>query len=153
MKKLILILFVTLAGKGFGQMTITPVLDNQDNSIHTKADQPASFPGGETEMMKFISSNVKYPETEKTNKVEGICYVQFIVEKDGTLTDVKILKGVEKGPGCDAEWPARLAGTRDQKYRACPRLSLKQSAPPARAQQPTPRRESSRCARDSWWCG
>lgn len=69
----------------------------------TIVEQMPTFPGGEAEMMKFIQKNVQYPQVEKEAGISGTCYVTFVVEKDGSITDVKILRGVSGGPGCDKE--------------------------------------------------
>jgi periplasmic protein TonB len=66
-------------------------------------EQMPTFPGGEGEMMKYIQKNVQYPQVEKEAGISGTCYVTFVVEKDGSITDVKILRGVSGGPGCDRE--------------------------------------------------
>jgi protein TonB len=69
----------------------------------TIVEQMPTFPGGEAEMMKYIQKNVQYPQVEKEAGVSGTCYVTFVVEKDGNITDVKVLRGVNGGPGCDRE--------------------------------------------------
>ncbi len=58
-------------------------------------DQP-SFPGGEDEMRKFISRNVEYPKEARESGIVGTVYIQFIVEKDGTLTNIKVIRGVHE---------------------------------------------------------
>ena len=65
-------------------------------------DMP-SFPGGETEMNKFILDNIQYPEKERLAGISGTCYITFVVEKNGCLSDIKILRGIPNGAGCDAE--------------------------------------------------
>lgn len=67
------------------------------------ADEMPSFPGGESEMMNFLKSNLKYPEAEREANIMGKCHITFVVEKNGALTAIKILKGILGGPGCDAE--------------------------------------------------
>ncbi|MCW3083181.1 MAG: Protein TonB [Bacteroidetes bacterium] len=69
----------------------------------TIVEQMPTFPGGEAEMMKYIQKNVQYPQVEKEAGISGTCYVTFVVEKDGSITDVKVLRGVSGGPGCDRE--------------------------------------------------
>lgn len=59
------------------------------------------FPGGEAALMKFIKKNQHYPKTAKTNKIAGTVYVSFIVEPNGSLTNIVILKGL--GYGRDEE--------------------------------------------------
>ena len=61
-----------------------------------------TFNGSEpNEFRKYIAQNVKYPEEAKKNGVQGKVFVQFVVDKDGTLTEVKAVKGI--GGGCDEE--------------------------------------------------
>lgn len=63
-------------------------------------DQP-TFPGGSESLSQYLSNNLQYPETAYNNKVEGTVYVTFVVEKDGTVSNVKIRRGIH--PDCDAE--------------------------------------------------
>ncbi len=62
-----------------------------------------SFPGGESAMIKYISKKIKYPTSERMKGISGTCYVSFVVEKDGRITEVKILQGIKDGPLCNAE--------------------------------------------------
>ncbi len=59
------------------------------------------FPGGNEAMMKFIQENTVYPENAKKNGIGGRTFVSFTIEKDGSITDVKVLRGCDKE--CDAE--------------------------------------------------
>jgi len=52
-------------------------------------------------LLKFIYRHIKYPEIAKESNVEGRVYAEFVVEKDGHLSDIKILRGI--GAGCDEE--------------------------------------------------
>lgn len=68
----------------------------------TIVEQMPTFPGGEAAMMKWITDEINkrgYPQMEKEAGISGTCYVTFVVEKDGNITDVKILRGVSGGPG------------------------------------------------------
>jgi TonB family protein len=73
------------------------------NEIFNAADADVypEFPKGSEAFYKFLGNNLKYPLLAKQNKIAGIVNVQFVVEKDGTLTDIKIIKGL--GNGCDEE--------------------------------------------------
>jgi len=62
---------------------------------------PPEFPGGQKELNKLISSRLRYPQAAKDAKVQGRVFVSFIVEKTGSLSDFKILRGI--GSGCDEE--------------------------------------------------
>jgi periplasmic protein TonB len=64
-------------------------------------EEMPSFPGGDEARIKFISDNIVYPEIEKEINTQGTIYITFVVETDGSITDVKILRGI--GSGCDEE--------------------------------------------------
>jgi len=63
-------------------------------------DQP-EFPGGMAAFYKYVGDNMNYPSQAKRMGIEGRVYVQFVVDKDGTVTEVKAVKGI--GAGCDEE--------------------------------------------------
>ncbi|MFY9152812.1 MAG: M56 family metallopeptidase [Prolixibacteraceae bacterium] len=59
------------------------------------------FPGGELELRKFIAGNVKYPVSARDNGIQGKVFVTFVVEKDGTVASIKVVRGVD--PALDKE--------------------------------------------------
>lgn len=59
-------------------------------------DVDAKFPGGAEALMKFIQDNIQYPETAKTAHIEGKVYVSYIVELDGSITNIKVERGASK---------------------------------------------------------
>jgi periplasmic protein TonB len=63
-------------------------------------NQPEPY-GGMRAFYEYIAKNLTYPASARRNNIEGRVYIEFVVEKDGSLTDVKILKGI--GGGCDEE--------------------------------------------------
>lgn len=63
-------------------------------------DQPL-FPGGNAAMMKFLSDNIKYPVIAQENGIQGRVICNFVVEKDGSITDVQVVRGVD--PSLDKE--------------------------------------------------
>ncbi len=65
------------------------------------AQEAATFPGGNGAFLKFLASQLKYPHLAKRTGTEGIVYVQFVVNLDGSLSDMKVLRGI--GGGCDEE--------------------------------------------------
>lgn len=65
-----------------------------DNDAFNVVEQMPQFPGGEIELMKFLSENVKYPEAASKAGTQGRVVAQFIVEADGSITNVKVLKNV-----------------------------------------------------------
>lgn len=66
----------------------------EEEMVWQKVDNMPSFPGGEQEMMKYLASNVYYPDVAYTNGVEGRVVISFIVEKDGTITHIEIIKDI-----------------------------------------------------------
>lgn len=72
-----------------------------EQEIFTIVEEQPSFPGGEGELKKYLVENITYPQMAKETNVSGTVYVQFVVEQDGSVSNVKILKGI--GAGCDEE--------------------------------------------------
>lgn len=62
--------------------------------VHTLVDVVAQFPGGTEALQKYLSENIKYPIEAIKNKQTGRVYVQFVIDKEGEVTNVKVLKGV-----------------------------------------------------------
>jgi len=71
------------------------------DGIFTVVEQQPEFEGGEEAFYKYILREIRYPQEARLQGVEGRVDVQFVVDKDGSLTDVKAIKGI--GAGCDAE--------------------------------------------------
>jgi periplasmic protein TonB len=99
---------VTQEGTGTEEIIIpentgTGVVEPTIEAPLTIVEQMPTFPGGDAEMMKYIQSHVNYPQVEKEAGISGTCYVTFVVEKDGSISDVKVLRGVSGGSGCDKE--------------------------------------------------
>jgi len=68
---------------------------------HTIIEDVAEFPGGELARFRFLSNNLRYPQLAREKKIQGTVYLEFFVEPDGSLTDIKVIKGI--GGGCDEE--------------------------------------------------
>lgn len=64
-------------------------------------EESASFPGGIDSLNKFIEANLQYPEQARQCFVQGTVYLTFTVEKDGSLTDIKVIRDI--GCGCGEE--------------------------------------------------
>ena len=73
------------------------------NEIYNAAGVEAypEFPGGMTAWAKFIQKNLRYPNAAQENDIQGKVYINFVVEKDGSITDVTVVRGI--GYGCDEE--------------------------------------------------
>lgn len=77
-----------------------PMPDVNDE-IFTVVEKQPEFPGGMEELTQFISQNLRYPEAAQKAKVQGRVFVSFVVNKEGAISDVQILKGM--GFGTDEE--------------------------------------------------
>lgn len=66
-----------------------------------RVDEKPTFPGGESAMKSYLNSTVKYPVVAQENGVQGRVIVQGIIDKDGSISDVKIARSVE--PSLDSE--------------------------------------------------
>ena len=71
------------------------------DSIYRVSDAMPEYPGGPNEMMRYIQENIKYPQSAIDNKIEGRVFVTFVVEKDGSISNAAVLRGIDKE--CDAE--------------------------------------------------
>ena len=75
--------------------------DGNDGKIFTSVEQVPEFPGGLDAFARFLSKNVTYPGEARRQGIQGRVIVSFVCEKDGSLTDVKVARGI--GGGCDEE--------------------------------------------------
>ena len=82
------------------QKTVVSQKDQKEEPFNVVEDMPA-FPGGMEAMIQFLSSNITYPADAQKQKVDGRVLVNFVVEKDGSITEVKVLK--PGFPSLDAE--------------------------------------------------
>lgn len=68
----------------------------KEEEIFVAVEQQAEFPGGLPALMKWLSSNIRYPEAAQQNDIQGRVIVKFVVEKDGSIGATEIVKGVDK---------------------------------------------------------
>ena len=74
---------------------------NKNRDYFVVVDQQPQFPGGEDARMQYLINNIEYPQEAQDEGIEGTVYVQFIIEADGSITNVNVLRGI--GGGCDEE--------------------------------------------------
>ena len=72
-----------------------------DSSRIAVIDKMPAFPGGEEGVLDFIGTHIRYPKSARHQGISGRVFVNFVVEPDGSITNVKVLKGI--GGGCDEE--------------------------------------------------
>tara|TARA_B100001287_G_scaffold7021_1_gene5395 strand:- start:16946 stop:17362 length:417 start_codon:yes stop_codon:yes gene_type:complete len=99
MKRLILIVSVFLSSLTYSQnLDYGTKLDGveKEDKIYDEVEENPEFPGGNAYLYKYLAEDIKYPEMAKENGIQGKVFVQFVVWKDGTIRDVKVVKGVHK---------------------------------------------------------
>ncbi len=75
--------------------------EEEEAKIFVVVESMPQFPGGEAKLYSYLSNNIEYPVIAKESGIQGRVFVTFVVEKDGSITDVKVLRGI--GGGCDEE--------------------------------------------------
>ena len=78
-----------------------PKQEEVADEIFVVVEVQPEFPGGNTAMMKFLSDNIKYPVIAQENGIQGRVITNFVVERDGSITDVQVVRGVD--PSLDKE--------------------------------------------------
>ncbi len=73
----------------------------REEEIFTVVEQNAEFPGGQSAMGKFLQKNLRYPPPAQRANVSGKVFLSFVVDRNGDISDVSVLKGL--GFGCDEE--------------------------------------------------
>ena len=84
-----------------GPQSTGEVVTTHGQASAKKLDKQPQFPGGDAALFKYLSANVKYPAVAEENGVQGRVLVEFIVERDGSISEVKVAKGVD--PSLDRE--------------------------------------------------
>jgi len=78
--------------------TVVEVFEQEEEvveeEIFTVVENPPSFPGGQKKLFEYLSKNVKFPPAAKANGIQGRVFVNFTVWKDGSIRDIKIIRGV-----------------------------------------------------------
>ena len=67
-----------------------------DETVYRSVEQMPQFPGGEAALMKYLKSHINYPPKAAKNNIEGNVIVQFVVKKDGSIGEVKVVHSLEK---------------------------------------------------------
>jgi len=95
---------VKLDGNNFHVLPPPPVkeVEASPNAVYTAVEIQPEFPGGESGLTTFLQKNIRYPLLAKQNKIQGKVYIQFVVEKDGSITDIKVIREPGSGTGDEA---------------------------------------------------
>lgn len=82
--------------------------EEEANQIFTIVETPPMFPGGEAALLKYVGDNLKYPVIAQENGIQGRVVVSFVVNRDGSIVDAVVMRGVD--PSLDKE-ALRVVGT------------------------------------------
>ena len=72
-----------------------------EQEIFQIVEEMPAYPGGERALLEYVAKNIKYPQIARETGIQGRVFVGFVVEPDGSVSNVKILRGI--GGGCDEE--------------------------------------------------
>mgnify|MGYP002235079427 FL=1 len=67
----------------------------EPEKVFDMVEQMPTFPGGQTELMAYLGKNIKYPPIAQENGTQGQVVLQFVVERDGSIGDIKVVKSVD----------------------------------------------------------
>ncbi len=98
---LLIIIFSICAIVLQAQSTDSTHTESEDISVFNLVEKQPEFPGGEQALLDYIGSNIHYPKKARRKNIQGTVYVSFIVETDGNVSSVRVLRGI--GGGCDEE--------------------------------------------------
>lgn len=87
--------------KSANQLYSADRAETDTSPVFTIVEEMPSYPGGENAKNRFLAENINYPEIARNYFIQGTSYVQFIINRNGSVSDVLILRGI--GGGCDEE--------------------------------------------------
>jgi len=83
------------------QKALNTAVTAQEDPVYEIVKEMPSYPGGTNALVQYLVTNIKYPQEARTKGIQGKVFVQYIVEKDGSVKQVKVLEGFDSE--CDAE--------------------------------------------------
>ncbi len=89
------------AQETFVKVEVKEEVEEAEEEVFLVVEDDPEFPGGLSALSQYLASNIKYPQLAKENNITGKVFVSFVVEKDGSVGQVKILRDI--GGGCGAE--------------------------------------------------
>jgi len=92
---------ITTEVREFTQVRIAQEEEISEEIIFIVVEEWPSFPGGEEARLRFLSENIRYPQMAREAGIQGTVFLTFVVERDGSVTDVRVVRGI--GGGADEE--------------------------------------------------
>jgi TonB family protein len=101
--KLFLMISMCLLGKQLYAQNASKPVSIQDTVPFVKPEVLPMFPGGDSKLIEFVSTNIKYPAKAKKKGNVGTSYISFIIKKTGEVSNIKTYKGIPGCASCDDE--------------------------------------------------
>lgn len=104
MKKILSLLLLVAFGFAASAQSneVTPnTAINNDEEVFVVVEHDPEFPGGMEKLYRYLASNIHYPAEAKAEKIQGRVFVSFVIEKDGSVSNIKLLRDI--GGGCGEE--------------------------------------------------
>jgi periplasmic protein TonB len=92
----LVLLIATISLKAQISNPVTITTEDSGKKIFTSVEQAPEFPGGLSEFYRFLGMNIRYPEIARKNKTQGRVIIQFIIERDGSVSTINVVRGVSK---------------------------------------------------------
>ncbi len=110
MKRIIYLSIIAVLQFGF---LVNKVSAQDDNKIYNfvSMENPPKYPGGVAKFYRFLRDHIKYPAEAKAKNIEGNVHISFIVEKDGKLSEIKVMRSLGAGTDEEATRVLKLSGT------------------------------------------
>lgn len=89
--------------EGHDSETRESKLAKPDDKVYDVVEQMPSFPGGPAALLQYLNNNIRYPKVAEANGIQGRVTVQFVVEKDGSISGVRTMKSAEPSLDHEAE--------------------------------------------------
>ena len=83
---------------------VAPEIEEEEvveQEIFQIVEEMPAFPGGDQKLLEYVAKNIKYPQIARESGIQGRVFIGFVVEPDGSVSNVKVLRGI--GGGCDEE--------------------------------------------------
>lgn len=97
-KQFLLCISVLIASISYAQTAIdsTNVEKGVEDPVYVVVDKAADFPGEQQALFNYLSKHIKYPRTAQDQAIEGRVICQFVIEKDGSVTNINVIQSSEK---------------------------------------------------------
>ena len=93
---------IEIEDTGWDEEEAIEIIEEDDEEVFMVVENMPEFPGGDLGLMKYIQKNLKYPPIAKEYNITGKVYISFVVDRSGSVTNVKVVRGVDKNLDAEA---------------------------------------------------